>query len=281
LAHTVYPEAHMRPMLDVDFWVREERLPEALEALAGVGLVVMSDEVRAAPYPHAWDGEVRLCRADGAATLAELHQGPYRGEWLHRAARIDRAGVWERLQPGELLGHRVCTLSAEDHALEVALHAAINGQLSVAPLKQLLDLVLMARAGLAVDVLVTRAAEWRVTRAVHLAFSLAEQCFDDPAVSRITRHLRRAAPRVGRLGAAGIPTAKGIIAGRRLSQTRVARYVYFVQIADGRADAARILTRGAWPERSWLEAHYGSAGPLVRLRHVRSLVGRRGRSARP
>lgn len=281
LAHTLYAEARMRPMTDVDLWVRDLHVPEALAALADAGLVVKPAEVRLAPYPRAWDGEIKLRRKDGPKTVAELHQGPFRGEWLHRAARVDRAGVWERLQPDELLGHQVRVLAAEDHALEVALHATINGQLSVAPLKQLLDLVLMARAGLAVEVLAARAAAWRVTRAVYLAFSLAEQCFEDPAVGRIARHVRLAEPRSGRLAAPGMPTANGIIAGRRLSQTRLARYVYFLRLADGHKGAARLLVRGAWPERSWLEAHYGSVGLGVRMRHLRSLVERRHRPPRP
>jgi hypothetical protein len=145
LAHTLYPEAGMRPMSDVDLWVRSAQVPAALAALAQEGLVEKPSSNRVARYPRAWDGEIQLRRTDGHPTGAELHMGPFPGEWLHRAARIDRAGVWERLRPGELLGQPIHRLAPEDHALEVALHAAITHQLSLTPLRQLLDLVMLGR----------------------------------------------------------------------------------------------------------------------------------------
>ena len=280
LAHTVYPDMRMRPMTDVDLWVRAEELPAALDALATAGLVFKPSPTRQALYPRAWDGEVKLRRRDDDHTAAELHHGPYPGEWLHRAARIDRAATWDRLQAGALLGHPVLRLAPEDHALEVALHATINHQFSYVPLRQLLDLVMLARAGLDTEKLAARARVWRITRPVRLAFALASEAYEEPSTTLIAERLALEDPRINPLRTWGLPTLSDILEARRLSRTRLARYVYFLQLTHGWADATRLLVPGVWPERSWLVARYGSAGPQARLRHLRVLLSRDRRGGR-
>ena len=281
LAHTVYPEARMRPMTDIDLWVREEALQPAMETLAATGLVRKPARTHRSRFPRSWDGEVKLRRPEAEDTVAELHHGPFPGEWLHRAARIDRAAVWDRLRPGNLLGHPVKRLAAEDHALEVALHTAINHQLGYVPLRSFLDLVLLARTGLAIDVLVGRAQAWQVTRAVRLAFCLAAACFDDPATARVCAQLRLARPHDTRLRTLGLPTIDDVLRGKRLSRTRIARYMYFLQLTHGWRNAVRLLAPGVWPQREWLKARYGSAGPAARLWHLRVLLSRDRFGGRP
>lgn len=280
LAHTVYPDMRMRPMTDVDLWVRAEQLPAALDALTAAGLVRKPSPVQRTPFPRAWDGEVKLRREENPRTVAELHHGPFPGEWLHRAAQIDRAAVWGRLRCGVLLDHHVLRLAPEDHALEVALHAAITHQYSYVPLRQLLDLVILARAGLEVEGLVARSSEWRVTRVARLAFALAGEAYGDPNAAVIARHLALAAPSAGPMRAWGQPTLTSVLASNHLSRTRIARYVYLLGLTHGWRDAVRLLAPGVWPARSWLLARYGSSGARARLRHLRVLLSRDRRGGR-
>ena len=279
LANTVYTDMRMRPMTDVDLWVRNEDLPVAVDALANVGLVRKPSPDGNAPYPRAWDGEVKLRRRDDDHTVAELHLGPFPGEWLHRAAKIDRAAVWDRLTPGRLLGHPILRMSPEDHTLEVALHAAINSQFSYVPLRQLLDLVMLARAGLDAETLAQRAAEWRVTGPVRLAFTLAGEAYHDPSTETVSERLRANGPRHRSGCAYALPTLGDLVAARHLSSTRLMRYVYFLRLTHGWSDAARLLRLGLWPEPSWLLARYGSDGPTARLTHIGSLLSRDRRRA--
>ena len=278
LAHTVYPDVRMRPMSDVDVWVRAEQLSAALEALAKAGLVEKASPPTSTMAQRPWFGAAQLGFAHGQAAVAEVQLGPLSGEWLHRAASIDRAGMWDRLQGGELLGHAVRRLAREDHALQVALHAAITHQFSSSPLRQLLDLVLLARAGLDADALVARAASWRVTRAVALTFQLATSCFGDTATAHISERFESAtSTRAGRR-AWGMPDVKGILHGRRLSRSQVARFLFQLRVTDSWADTLRLVSWSVVPDRAWLEARYGSGTLATRVRHLLWLArgGRRG-----
>jgi len=271
LASTAYPDAHMRPMTDIDLWVRQEQVPAALEALAGIGLIVKATALSG----RAWDGEVKLRRAANDDTVVELHHGPYPGDWLHSSAHIDRSAVWERLQPTRLFGQPVLQLTAEDHVLEVALHAAIRHPFSHSPLRQVLDLVFMAREGLDADVLVRRAADWRVTRATLLALTLAAQCFEDEDLERIVAHVGSGGRRGSTAMPRGMPTATSIIEAERLTERPLARVLYFLRIADGWGDAVRFMRRTVWPAPAWLRARHGDDGFVSRLKHLVRLIRRR------
>ena len=268
LAHAVYPEPGMRPMKDVDLWVRAEELPTAMEALACVGIVERHTSQRVARYERAWDGEAQLQRRDGQPFGAELHLGPFPGEWLHRAARIDRAAVWGRLQPGELLGHGVRRLANEDHALEVALHAVINEQLTRVQLRQLLDLTMLVRAGLDADALVERARDWRVARATGFACTLAGALYADETVAALGERLMARAPRGLLPRHWGLPTTGSLLRGEHLSDRQHARFVYQLRVADDAAAVVRLGTHGLWPDADWLEARYGASDARTRWRHL-------------
>jgi hypothetical protein len=277
LAYHAYPDPRMRPMNDVDLWVREADLPAAMAALAAEGMYEKPSPYRVARFPRAWDGEVLLQLPDGRDAAAELHMGPFRGEWQHRAARIDRSAVWERLRPGTLLGYPVLRLASEDHALEVALHATVNHQLSLTPLRQLLDLALLSRAGLDHGALVERAASWRVKRAVGLAFVLAGAFFDDTPMAATGARLFPVAARQPGRTSWGLPDAGSLLRGDRLSRRQLARFAYQVRITDDAIGLARLAGRGLWPESDWLRSRYGVDGPLARARHLAWLAsGRRG-----
>ena len=276
LAHHAYGDPRLRPMDDIDLWIRVEQVPAALEAARRVGFAEPTATNRAIRTLRAWDGAVPLRRGDSEAVVAELHFGPFACEWLHRAARIDRAAVWDRLQPGSLLEHPVLRLSPEDHALEVALHATIRHDLSFVPLRQLLDLTLLARAGLDLDIVSERAVEWRVARSAGLAFALAGACFDDEPLANVGERLlavRSSGPIPPHWG---LPTPAELVQGVRLSQRPIARLAYELRVTDEPGSAWRLIVGGVWPEAAWLVARYGDATPRIRWRHVIGLAtGRR------
>jgi 6-hydroxy-3-succinoylpyridine 3-monooxygenase len=87
-------------------------------------------------------------RADGDDAAAELHLGPFGGEWLHLEGLIDRAPVWARPQPDTRFGQPTRRLALEDHALQGAFHATIGHRLYLAPLRELLALPVSSPMGL-------------------------------------------------------------------------------------------------------------------------------------
>jgi hypothetical protein len=162
LALTVYPEPASRPMQDVDLLVHVADRARVLAALAAAGGVVHADPDR--PFSSEFLGETAvMMRAGETPFLVEIHTSL--DNLVPRP--IDEAGLFARAVtapglPGLLVP------AAEDHALLIALHAAGH---ELRHCIAMLDLELLLRRGLDLDVLVERAAAWRLTTVMYAVMS--------------------------------------------------------------------------------------------------------------
>jgi hypothetical protein len=273
LAHLVYPDPACRPMGDLDLWLAAAEMPAAVAVLQAAGYRRHGKDTRPLELQAGREGEIQLAGAHPGQGLVELHYGVFAGEWLHRTAAVDSAGLAARAVPVTVVGRPAATLAPEDAVIQLAVHLAVNHQMAYPGVRALLDVCLVARSGpLDWAAVSQRARDWRVRTAVWQVLSLADGLLGLPGVSpalavmqpsRLRRHLL-----------ARFVNPGSILAGRDLTHGRV-RFIYQLLLADQPRDAARLLARALWPEDAWLAARYGHAGWRIRVAHLLAAV--RGR----
>ena len=119
---TVYHDPSLRPMRDVDVWVRPEDLQAALTQLAAAGWIACYPE-QATDNERLFMHHVALRRDDPLAGIVELHH-----RWLSLPARLARlmpeADVWQRAVQTCVGRTPAWVLAPEDQVLHLAAHTA-------------------------------------------------------------------------------------------------------------------------------------------------------------
>lgn len=272
LAHTVYPDPVCRPMGDVDAWVDGDELPRAQAALSALGYAFEDRPDRPAALQALYGGEVKLRSREPGQGLIELHRSAFPGEWLTRAARVDEAAVRERAAAVSVLGAPARVLAREDAVIQIAGHLATGHQYSTHAARGLIDLAMLARAGVDWDAVVARARAWRLAAVTGFALELLVEMLGCEEARPAARGLALGPARRAWLRRLINPDA--IMAKKPLSSTPW-RYGLLFGLIDRPADGARLAARAIWPDAAWLRARYGRGGWRVRARHALSaLVGR-------
>ncbi len=273
LAHLVYPDPACRPMGDLDLWLAAAEMPAAIAALQAAGYRRRVKDTRPIELQADREGEIQLAGVRPGQGLIELHYGVFAGEWLHRTAAVDTAGLAARAVPVTVAGRPARTLSPEDAVIQLAVHLAVNHQMAYPGVRGLLDVCLLARSRpLDWAAVSRRARAWRVRTAVWQVLSLADALLGLPEASPALTALQPS--RLRRRLLARFATPASVLAGRDITHGR-ARFAYQLLLADRPRDAARLLARALWPEDAWLAARYGRAGWRVRSAHL--LAAARGR----
>ena len=266
LAHSVYPDPVCRLMGDLDLWVTVDEMDRAREALSTAGFVSRTNLTRPPTLLPFNSGEVQLHGTRPGTGLVELHFGVFAGEWLRRTANVDEVAIRNRVQPIILLGQRAHQLAPEDALIQLAVHAAVNHQLSLSALRSLVDVSLLARhAPLDWSVVVQRAREWRIATATWLVLRLAVDLCGLADAAEAVRQLQPSALR--RRMIRRFANAESLVEMRDLSKSKW-RYVYLLLMVDRKRDAVKLVYRTLWPERDWLIARYGRYTFSTRLRHL-------------
>lgn len=273
LAHLAYPDPACRPMGDLDLWVSAEAMPRARDLLIGLGYALHEKAERPAALQAQQDGEVQLVGRRPGSGLVELHWGTFAGEWLRRTAAVDNAGILRRCRPVTVAGEAAQVMAAEDAAIQLAVHLAVNHQMAYPGVRGLLDVALLARAE-AVDwtVVAQRSRAWRVATATWLVLQVTDELLGLPearsAIAALTPSALRRRLLARFTGPDEVLAGKDITGGPR-------RLLYQLLLVDRPRDAVRLVGRTLWPEPAWLDVRYGASGAGVRLRHLgRALRGR-------
>jgi hypothetical protein len=266
LAYAVYSDPACRPMGDIDLWLQAGQLEIAAAALEHLGYQAQLKPTRPLALMIRARNELPLYGTRSGSGLVELHWGVFPGEWLQRTTRIDDADLWARAVPATLADQPALILSPEDNLLQVAVHLAINHNMSAPWLRGLVDIALLARhTPIDWSVSVQRARTWRVATAVWLVLSLAVDLAGLQEAAEAARELQPSALRrrlIGRFANAG-----SLVMMRDLSASKW-RYVFLLLLIDRGRDALRLVCRALWPEREWLIARYGRYTFTTRLRHL-------------
>lgn len=267
LAFMIYPDAACRLMGDLDLWLKDDEMLPARSALEAIGYVHDVKTDRPLPWMMQNNGEVRLNGPIPGQGLVEFHWGVFAGEWLARTASVDDAGVRRRLMPVTITEQPAFVLAPEDAVLQLAMHAAINHQLSMSALRSLVDVVLLVRHQ-PVDwrAIIERAQQWHIAVATWLVLKLAIDLLD---FSEAREGVRQLAPSKLRQWLIGrLMNADSIL---RMSDLRFSkwRYVYLLLLVDSKREVAKLIYRTLWPEAAWLRARYeGRSDFGLRLRHL-------------
>jgi len=253
VAGWAYADPALRPMGDLDLWVRESDLGRANGCLRDFGFARLPGR------------EVALARGN---VRVELHDSPFRGWWTRFAATPDLAGTWHRAEPAGP-GRHARRLSPEDAALQVVVHSVVNA-FSQWPLRSLLDLAAGSRRRkIDWEGVAERAEAWRLRTATWLVLDLADRIFGvDGAIPALER-LRPGAAR--RASLASFVRAGSLLQGR-VPRGAARRHAFLLAVVDRSEDGARLVGRTIWPEPAWLAARYGEGAG--RLHHLRALAGR-------
>jgi len=263
LANLVYPDPAMRSMCDVDLWLPEGRMDDAVAALGSAGFVYRpSRESRSAEWQAAFSGEVKMQHPH--LGLVELHYDIFPGEWLQRATSIDREAIRSRLIAAQVDGRSLRVLAPRDHLIQVALHAAISNRHSIAGLRGLLDVVLLAERVDDWDALAADAARWRVRRVVAHVLALSGILFQQATLQDVSRRL-----------ADGLPLdwlnrhmdASALLRHRKLLGP-MGRWSFLLCSTDRFRDAMGLLRHTLWPDTGWLGLRYGDARASRRFEHL-------------
>jgi Uncharacterised nucleotidyltransferase len=266
LAYSVYPDPACRTMGDIDLWMGGEDIERARQALREMGYESFRKPDRPPALMVIFQGEIGLQHRDSEYGLVELHWGVFPGEWLRRVAAIDVDAVRHRVVLTQLVGEMTHTLAPEDALIQSILHTAVNHQMSMSPLRALVDIALLARhTPIDWTVIVQRARTWRIATAVWLVLSLAVDLAGLDEAAEAARDLQPSALRrwlIGRFANAG-----SLVMMRDLSVSKW-RYVLLLLLIDRGRDVLRLACRALWPEREWLIARYGRCTFTTRWRHL-------------
>jgi hypothetical protein len=161
LALTVYPPA-ARPMSDIDLLVRPGARAQTIAALARKGFAEHPPKAR--PMSGELLGESLLTLVSGSiSSVVEVHTT------LDKIVPrpVDERGLFERARPAPDLP-ALFIPSPEDHVLLIALHAA--GHEFHHPVA-FLDIELLLRGGLNIEILARRARAWRLGSVMFIAMA--------------------------------------------------------------------------------------------------------------
>jgi hypothetical protein len=272
LAEDLYGDAALRPMGDIDLWVRRPDVDAARAAMEPLGYAAAAKADRPPALQDALMGETQMVGTGG--TLVELHWSIFSGEWLRHTARVDQEAMWARAVPVD--GENVRRLSPEDAVVHLCVHLAVNHQMSGIGLRTLVDLD-HARCQWAINwaVVAGRAREWRVARATWIVLHGLAELFGDPEGKLPLRELAPSASRQSLLGCFASP--RMLADGLELS-SGPSRFLFLLLLVDRPADAALLAWRALFPDRVWLTLRYGAPNArswrlaLLRLRHLSNIA---------
>lgn len=253
VAGWAYADPSLRPMSDLDLWVRENDLEATAALLDSLG------------FARRPGREVAFSRGN---VRVELHDTPFRGVWTHRTATPDLGGTWRRAEPAGP-GRHARRLAPEDAALQTVVHTVVN-VFSQWPLRALLDLAAGSRRrAIEWEAVAARAEAARLRTATWLVLDLADRIFGLQGAIPALERLRPGAAR--RASLASCVRAASLLRGR-VPRAAARRHAFLLAVVDRPEDGARLVGRALWPEPAWLASRYGEGAN--RIRHLRALAGR-------
>ncbi|MCX6545002.1 MAG: nucleotidyltransferase family protein [Acidobacteria bacterium] len=268
LARTAYGDIALRPMADLDLWVRREHIEAARSAMESLGYAPPSEAGGDYAWQAALTGETQMSKEH--APLVELHWKIFPGEWVRHTARIDEDAIWQRALAREGTGPR--GLSHEDAVIHNCIHLAVTHKMSDGGLRTLLDLD-VARQAWAIDwrTVAERARAWRVSCATWVVLHALAELFGDPDNELPLADLAPSSLRQSLLKR--LASTRELVEARQLSGGPK-RFLLLLLLVDRPASAFKLVWRAVFRDRHWLQLRYDLPNaPLwriwqLRLKHI-------------
>ena len=252
LGEEVYSNIALRGMGDIDLWVDRSEINLARTAMESLGYLSSSSRTdRPRELLEELVGEIQFFKFGSA--MVELHWTIYQGEWLRHVSRIDEKYIWQRTLTYR--GNYARQLAAEDAIIHIAIHLAVNHQMSMSGLRTMLDLDAV-RHKLTVDweTVALRAKDWRVATAMWIVLSMLAHIFGDPDNKLPLQELRPSPLR--RWVLEKFVTPQGLCDGLVIREGPI-RFIFLLTLVDKPLDALRLVWRTFFPDRRWFTLRYG------------------------
>ncbi len=266
LARSAYHDAALRTMSDIDIWVREQDMRQAVRVMQELSYRGYGGrEDRPLALQLLAQGEIQFYGEYWG--MVELHWSPFPGWWLKRVGAVDDTAVWNRIE-AIVPDSNAYQLAAEDMIIQVAVHLAVNHQFGMTAVRGIMDIAFTVKTH-SVDwgVVAERAECWRVGTAVWLVLHLLEQLIDMPGLEPALKRLQPS--RLRRELLSRYVSPESVLASDDLRSGR-ARYLLLLWLVDRPRDMVYLIFRTLWPEGAWLEARYQGEGS--RWHHLRQIV---------
>ena len=252
LGEEVYSNIALRGMGDIDLWVDRSEIDLARTAMESLGYLSSSSRKdRPRELLEELVGEIQFFKFGSA--MVELHWTIYQGEWLRHVSRIDEKFIWQRTLTYR--GNYARQLAAEDAIIHIAIHLAVNHQMSMSGLRTMLDLDAV-RHKLTVDweTVALRAKDWRVATAMWIVLSMLAHIFGDPDNKLPLQELCPSPLR--RWVLEKFVTPQGLCDGLVIREGPI-RFIFLLTLVDKPLDALRLVWRTFFPDRRWFTLRYG------------------------
>jgi len=186
--HTLYPSIALRPMIDLDFLVKEKDFSIASKTLNEIGYKEVFDPRR----PLSAQEYYAMVFENRDKATVELHKGLY----LRFSHEFDMDGLWARARRIQLLGQRVWTMSLEDTVLSLCLHLAQHDfGIRLISLVDLSEIITHGEGRICWDLIVTRSESQGMRTPVYLALLLMKEWFGRRIPAYVLRRLKPSAIR--------------------------------------------------------------------------------------
>ncbi|MCO6452367.1 MAG: nucleotidyltransferase family protein [Caldilineales bacterium] len=123
LAATIYGNAALRPMMDIDLMVDQKTVNAVVQQLAEMGFYASHDEPR--PGSHlAFESQMRFQRDDSTRTLIEVHWGLFDSPYYQA---LDDMAWWRQSTREALVGNSsILVLGPEAQILHLCAHMSLH-----------------------------------------------------------------------------------------------------------------------------------------------------------
>ncbi len=245
LIAALYPHPALRPMGDIDLWVKEGDMPRAVNVLERTGYSIVHKARRPTDLRIHYKQEIELLGRAGRGEAVDLHYRPFQGMWVRLAARIPQKSLWKRRRVITWRQLPTSILSPEDHLIHLAYHFTVNHHLGHPGIRALLDMTLLLRRW-PVDWarVCTRVHQWQVRTVTWVALTLVKRVASDLVPSAV---LHRLAPKpwqqmlLRRL----MPGTKDLLWPR--VQDGRTRYLLKLLVCDSPRAWVRLIRWALWP----------------------------------
>jgi len=184
--HTLYPSIALRPMIDLDFLVKEKDFDRASRTLNELGYKEVFDPKR----PQAAQEYYAMVFENKDKATVELHKGLY----IRFSHTFDMDGLWARAKRTQLLGQRVLTMSLEDTILSLCLHLAQHDfGIRLISLVDLSEIISQGGNRIHWNIIVTRSESQGMRTPVYLALLLLTEWFGIKIPAHVLRRLKPSA----------------------------------------------------------------------------------------
>lgn len=261
LATTVYDSPAQRDMNDVDLLVKRRDLSLVHKLLLNKGFDFSSGAECSLVFAREFKGQIPYF--DGSL-LIDLHWHLVGPHWYRFTTDFDLEGIWSRSVPTQMGDAPVRRLCTEDEIIHLCYHTAVHhGLFHRQGYGDIIRLVRSEAATLDWMALAQRARAWKVSVAVWATLNVARrldaEIVPDAALQalQVSRWRQRVLDRFVERAVIGRPQ---LVSGNM-------RF-FGVLLVDRFQDLPRVVWRGLFPGRNWIQSRFNLSRRQARWRQV-------------